>query len=68
MTTEFRNNHWQRLSGMMKAEDSRETGRRVTEDTKYRIIVQRVFLQRKVEEEGSNLSKGQDKVFHNLKN
>lgn len=40
---------------MMKAEDSRETGRRVTEDTKYRIIVQRVFLQRKVEEEGSNL-------------
>lgn len=53
---------------MMKAEDSRETGRRVIEDTKYRIRVKRVSLQRKVEEEGSNLSKGQDKVFHNLKN
>lgn len=54
---------------MRKAEDSRETGRRVIEDTKYRIIVQRVFLQRKVEEESSNLkvSEGQDKVFHNLK-
>lgn len=54
MSTEFRNNHWQRLSGMTKAEDSGETGRRVIEDTKYRIRVQRVSLQRKVEEEGSN--------------
>lgn len=70
MTPEFRNNHWQRLSGIRKAEDSRETGRRVIEDIKYRIIVQRIFLQRKVEEESSNLrvSEGQDKVFHNIKN
>lgn len=55
---------------MRKAEDSRETGRRVLEDTKYRKIVQRIFLQREVEEESSNLkvSEGQDKVFHNIKN
>lgn len=55
---------------MRKAEDSRETGRRVLKDTKYRKIVQRIFLQREVEEESSNLkvSEGQDKVFHNIKN
>ena len=37
------------------AVDSRDTGRRVIKDTKYRIIFQRTSLQREVEEWGSNL-------------